>query len=34
MLGKERLNIELNKAIEWIRDYVSNSGANGVVVRK
>ena len=34
MLEKERLNIELNNAIKWIKDYVESSGAKGVVVRK
>lgn len=32
MLDKEKLEIEMNNAIEWIKEYVNNSGAKGVVV--
>ena len=34
MLDDERLNKEMNGAIEWIREYVEKSGAKGVVIRK
>ena len=34
MLEIERLKNELNNAIEWIKNYVENSGAKGVVVRE
>ena len=30
----ERLNKEINGAIEWIKEYVEKSGAKGVVIRK
>lgn len=32
MLDDSRLRVELNNAILWIRDYVKNSGAKGVVL--
>ena len=34
MLDEERLKKEAKNAIEWIKEYVNNSGAKGVVVRK
>ena len=34
MLEIEKLKIELNNAIKWIKDYVDGSGAKGVVVRE
>ena len=34
MLEIEKLNIELNNAIRWIKDYVEEANAKGVVVRK
>lgn len=32
MLDDSRLRVELNNAVLWIRDYVRNSGAKGVVL--
>lgn len=32
MLEKERLQQEMEKAIEWIKKYVKNSGAKGIVI--
>ncbi len=32
MLNKQELELRMNEAIEWIKEYVNNSGANGVVV--
>ncbi len=32
MLSKEELTLRMNEAIEWIKEYVYNSGAKGVVV--
>ena len=34
MLSSERLNIELNNAIKWLKDYVESFGGKGVVIRK
>ncbi len=34
MLDKETLKKELEGAISWIKEYVENSGAKGVVARK
>ncbi len=32
MLNKQELELRMNESIEWIKEYVNNSGANGVVV--
>ncbi len=32
MLNKHELELRMNEAIKWIKEYVNNSGANGVVV--
>lgn len=34
MLEKEKIILETNKAIKWIKSYVQAAGARGVVVRK
>lgn len=34
MLEKEKIILETNKAIKWIKSYVEASGAKGVIVRK
>ena len=34
MLSKESLKKNMNGAISWIRDYVKNTNAKGVVIRK
>ena len=34
MLDSEKLQKELNGAINWIKEYVEKAGADGVVVRK
>lgn len=34
MLVKEMISEEVEKIIEWIREYVKSSGAKGIVVRK
>lgn len=32
MLNEDELKLRMNEAIKWIKDYVTNSGAKGVVV--
>ncbi len=32
MLEKEKLEQEMNNAIKWIKQYVQNAGANGVII--
>ncbi len=34
MLDKDILEMQMQNAIDWIRDYVIKSNAKGVVVRK
>ena len=33
MLDNKRLKIELDNTIDWIKKYIENTGAKGVIIR-
>ena len=33
MLDNVRLKLEMNNAIDWIKKYIENTGAKGVIIR-